>query len=561
MKTQKIALVLAGGVSLGSYEAGVMTELLYALDCLNRQADDQTRPRYVLDVMTGGSAGGMTAILTARIMMYDYVGRKHHLYEAWVEAIDIEKLLTNDGKPLNALFSKQAIADIVNAYVVRGADGASLQPASFAPDLLRVSVSLSNMHGIDYDIPYFPVHAQGTRSAAPAAAQSFVTTFFADVARFTFHKTTLPSEEEWRRIGAAAIATGNFPIAFSPQPLSRQDRRYPSPPNTPETHEYYIDGGVFNNEPLGEAITLAKQADGGCVDPDRLFILIDPNINNSLRIERIDPDGHLLDHTGRLLTMIFGQSTAQDWLRAHRKNAEIEWRDQFVRTLGDLLLSPNVVPADQCAAAFGEIAEGIVARKRALFGVGAYPDDYVTTAIAQTFQRPPFCEVEQQFDACEHGEIKKAVFRNVIFILNNVAGLQKKSALRLALIGAEGGELAGDVLRAFGGFFERDWRIYDYRVGRNKAHALLTEIFGQSYPKESDARGAEHQDYHLPDEWQRTFPQATVTDISPELRRQLRDRVLERADCVMRALRIPWLFRWLLRVFVMRKALRQHLHV
>jgi predicted acylesterase/phospholipase RssA len=54
---RKIALILAGGVSLGSYEAGVLTELLYALETLNATAQQEERPRYVLDVMTGGSAG------------------------------------------------------------------------------------------------------------------------------------------------------------------------------------------------------------------------------------------------------------------------------------------------------------------------------------------------------------------------------------------------------------------------------------------------------------------------------------------------------------------------
>ena len=56
MKTRKIALILAGGVSLGSYEAGVLTELLYALQSLNATAEAEGRPTFVLDVMTGSSA-------------------------------------------------------------------------------------------------------------------------------------------------------------------------------------------------------------------------------------------------------------------------------------------------------------------------------------------------------------------------------------------------------------------------------------------------------------------------------------------------------------------------
>jgi predicted acylesterase/phospholipase RssA len=83
-------------VSLGSFEAGVLTELLWALE------HPPDGLEFELDVISGASAGAMTAGLVANMVMNDYSNRES-LYKAWVEMVRIENLLAD--APKNALLS------------------------------------------------------------------------------------------------------------------------------------------------------------------------------------------------------------------------------------------------------------------------------------------------------------------------------------------------------------------------------------------------------------------------------------------------------------------------
>ena len=67
---RRMAITIAGAVSLGSYEAGVLYELLEALRRHNAAAKSEDEKIYV-DVITGASAGGMTAAMAAQRLLYD----------------------------------------------------------------------------------------------------------------------------------------------------------------------------------------------------------------------------------------------------------------------------------------------------------------------------------------------------------------------------------------------------------------------------------------------------------------------------------------------------------
>ena len=60
---RKLAIVISGAVSLGSYEAGVMYELLEAIALHNESVGSDHPDRVEIDVITGASAGAMTAAI------------------------------------------------------------------------------------------------------------------------------------------------------------------------------------------------------------------------------------------------------------------------------------------------------------------------------------------------------------------------------------------------------------------------------------------------------------------------------------------------------------------
>ena len=82
--TYRVAMAISGAVSLGSYEAGCVYELLNAFK--EHNANPQNTP-IEIDVLTGASAGGMTAAMIAQKLLYDkdaLDGEESNVgYEAW----------------------------------------------------------------------------------------------------------------------------------------------------------------------------------------------------------------------------------------------------------------------------------------------------------------------------------------------------------------------------------------------------------------------------------------------------------------------------------------------
>jgi hypothetical protein len=70
---KKLAITISGAVSLGSYESGVAFELLDAIAQHNQWADANNQPnqRFEIDVLTGASAGGMTAAILRQRLLFD----------------------------------------------------------------------------------------------------------------------------------------------------------------------------------------------------------------------------------------------------------------------------------------------------------------------------------------------------------------------------------------------------------------------------------------------------------------------------------------------------------
>ena len=68
---KKISITVSGAVSLGSYEAGVMYEIIHAIGQHNKNVGIDSDNRVLIDVLTGASAGGMTSTILAQKLMFD----------------------------------------------------------------------------------------------------------------------------------------------------------------------------------------------------------------------------------------------------------------------------------------------------------------------------------------------------------------------------------------------------------------------------------------------------------------------------------------------------------
>ena len=101
----RLAITIAGAVSLGSYEAGVLYEVLDAIHQHNCVPGTPDEERIEIDVLTGASAGAMTAAIVAQKMLYAADEFRdpydNPLYNVWVKQINLAGLLntTNGGCP------------------------------------------------------------------------------------------------------------------------------------------------------------------------------------------------------------------------------------------------------------------------------------------------------------------------------------------------------------------------------------------------------------------------------------------------------------------------------
>jgi predicted acylesterase/phospholipase RssA len=554
---KKIAVVIAGAGSLGSYEAGVLTELWYALETLNGSRENVAggtlEGAFIVDVLTGASAGGMTAAMTGRTMMYE-AGLRSRLHSAWVREVTMDALLAEDPAQGSALFSKKIVAEIADRHLAQPLAGPAAA-TSFAPDLLRIGMTLSNMNGLDYRLFTRSLNTPGP---------GFLTTRFSDRAMFTLTKGGFAAAD-WTSMRTSAIATGNFPIAFMPQELLRSGQEYtgdnpalqtlaaapPAKPYFPHSLAC-VDGGMFDNEPLGLAINFAADADGGHPDAQRLFLLVHPNITQSAHEDADDGTGFLSEELGlgaqikRLLGMLMTENAVSDWVRAQRVNDLATLRDGFVRQLATIVKTTDVKNPASLVEALSAMAQGIGQRQ-----APRDPAGYVRDALVRLAAR----EADAYADVAAAGDgvpVRQQVFGLLLFILDHVADLQDKGALWLEVIGhAQDLPLAGAQVNGFAGFFDEQWRAYDYRRGRVDAWNAFTgqggktpALFGD-YPREPLATQPSQPGPGDPDEYnidlafwrarlgKPNFPSVTYGDVAPNLQSAFTDRVTDRVKTLL----------------------------
>lgn len=289
--TKKLSVVISGAVSLGSYEAGVMYEVLETIARHNAHitsTDDQIE----IDQITGASAGGMTACILAQNLLYDD-GRMRHpyknvLYRAWVEMVDIVPLLDvakDDQK--RSLLSAKVIDTIANELLVDDevltarlqADPHSLSRHPAVADELHIGVAMSNLNGFTY--------SSKTSGNVPLQYTRFKDQLICQVERqsdggFRLQEMQLkrstsgedrwePGQHmSWSLLRAAGVSSGAFPLAFPLRHINRerQEGRFEVRHGTFS----YTDGGVFENEPVGMAHSmLANDTDG-----QRYYLLVKP---------------------------------------------------------------------------------------------------------------------------------------------------------------------------------------------------------------------------------------------------------------------------------------------
>lgn len=282
----RVSLVLSGAVSLGTYEAGVVHELMAAME--------HGAPLH-MDVVAGASAGALIGSIAARSLLTGApyspgfrrwtevtLGALTEFYERPAQA-------RQRGKTLDTgMLSTELIRRMVRDYLVNGAPGVPFV-SQFPSSRVLLVMTMTNLDGL------------------PGTGMPGDEFRYGETVTFRLQRPVPDAEMPravWERMGQVALASAAFPGMFDPVSvdwirrlsipgvaeewwenhdlLERLHERFPGL----QAYMRYADGGIMDNQPLERAIAalpllLGEPGQPGpeslVYDPYRLFVFVEPD--------------------------------------------------------------------------------------------------------------------------------------------------------------------------------------------------------------------------------------------------------------------------------------------
>ena len=331
----EIGLVLAGAVSAGAYTAGVLDFFVEALDQWESAKKEHRCPQHkvVLRVVTATSAGAILGATLAAALNRKFPPIRQNstaedrkanpFYRMWVDELNLEGFLDcgdlASGDTALALGNSEFLGGLVKKSVAGLEHLERVEPRSYVADPLRLVLTTTNLRGVPFRLPY--------RGPAPGdqpegdATNPYWMQNAADAVRFAIKgmgkaehndepaigpETVIPGEPVehpmlWKAVVNAALASGAFPVAVSPQLIDKSTTDYfhrpVAVPNDDGKMEVQhispalvrgrpypamcVDGGVLSLKPQEQARVelvgslLGRNARDG-QEAKRAVILIDP---------------------------------------------------------------------------------------------------------------------------------------------------------------------------------------------------------------------------------------------------------------------------------------------
>jgi predicted acylesterase/phospholipase RssA len=527
----KIGLVLSGAVALGSFEAGVVHELLSAVG---------SGAPLTVDVIVGSSAGALVGAMTAKSLV---TGAPFaHALRKWTEFTLTELTHTYETpeqararqKPVDkGILSTEAVRRILEQYLVTDPVDRPFQPAFPAPRVV-LAMTLTNLDGLAVENQVEPQFAEGVifRFAPPDPHRLGESPFPAAV---------------WRRVALVGRASAAFPGAFDPDAVPWADRIsvpglleefWENDPLLERLHRLdpslqpkmrYADGGILDEQPMERAITLLPYVTGGqgeagletlVYDPRRclLFVEPDPPATSLDALKAGTPQSWFAAFTRSLRLLTLSASPVTSQKRVVSANTRQERLFHFLSDLARRMREESLVPTvQQILGQFRQAyPESALPQPRLASGGLGEPSGLIDPilyqrAIRQFYQwlrdEVRFQEELRWLDQLPPGRIKEAhkqvraalvELREAYLSLEGVdpvapgryqAVLEEVHASLAESLGLSQPWVAlhqitpddprqmlkGEEIIHFGGFFSEEFLRHDFEVGRYYAHQWLTE--------------------------------------------------------------------------------------
>jgi predicted acylesterase/phospholipase RssA len=328
----RLALSLPGGVAPGTFEGGAVCGLLAWMQEVNAVAPDAV----VVDVITGASAGALTGLLAARVLLAgdDPVAVYH---EAWVSAPSLRALrAAGPWAPLSLRKAREVAHTVIFASSEPGQRWQQTSPVT-------LEVALGSLRGFSQQLPSTDEMSDARR---PLLATSYL-----DWSTFDLHDIPVgpgAGSTDWSQAIDSVVASASHPMAFSARSLDRESYREDYlasevvnlPADGDELRLWYTDGGLLDNEPLGRCIARVGERDGAGMPP-RLVMLVrssvrwPPPADNPAWSGRVRP--RWTQTLARVLDLVATHATGRDLLRVQLVNARLGWTGEVATKLAELI--------------------------------------------------------------------------------------------------------------------------------------------------------------------------------------------------------------------------------
>lgn len=332
-----MGLTVSGGVSLGSFEAGYLYYLFETMK-LNRQLAE---PR----IFTGASAGSVNALvsLMASCSPPEKQPDQSLFFRSWIP-VGLNELFDPKQTTPTGLFTRKPLLETVERMKVDWAKGlpescdATLGVATTRLTAARIEL-VKDRVTLPRTEAKFVFRIRGQGKGKPPLLSNYVTR------DNPLQRPLLPTQPDgniaFDSLAEVLMASATFPVAFAPMPILHctapgipgvgPDADTP-PPCTPDKAQtlLFIDGGVFDNQPLRLAVQLAQrgiiQDLGGnrwspvpSLDNDRppqssMFIYFDPDVEVLPNLESTEtaPDDATIPYISHILGQLVSSGRTKE---------------------------------------------------------------------------------------------------------------------------------------------------------------------------------------------------------------------------------------------------------
>lgn len=268
--TGTFALVTSGAVSLGTYQAGF---LYYSLEL---RKGPKAHRRTSLKLVTGASAGSANALISALESCRSTPRAPHESlgWQVWIP-VGFEDLWSENLSQPKALLSSTAmqsafskVIPVLKAGLPKSCDFvAGFTTTRVTPLKVEVTSGLQ----VPRQEEKFVVRIQGRGLGKPAKVTNYVDPYQEAPQPLLPLRGAEDLEgalKDYQTLSQVLFASASFPLAFAPvniphclsKPLSPKDdaRSFRSECTSPIRNDPFIDGGVFDNNPLNLAFEIVS---------------------------------------------------------------------------------------------------------------------------------------------------------------------------------------------------------------------------------------------------------------------------------------------------------------